>query len=268
MAQREASYRRRLSVDPSVLRHAGIQPTVLRLQQPDHSGSEQCRKYWSLSLASALLGVPLGQTYIGQTWTESFDELGFYIQDQWKATPKLSVNVGLRYDKLNPMNNINGALFGGFDVNTGFYDISGTQLPPQCATANAAPCLPGPLSSLPFGNHIGLAPCASFRCPQDFNFGPHVGLAYTYDNKTVIRGGYGLVYDEFAGFLQDTANHVGNWPDAQTVFQSLNGTLGAPLVNMSDLQNLSAAPLPTADPWGRRFWKPIGSVYCQDRRIS
>ena len=206
------------------------------------------------SLASALLGVPLGQTYIGQNWTESFNEFGFFVQDQWKATPKLSINFGLRYDKLNPINNIKGAIFGGFDVNTGFYDISGKQLPPQCATANGAPCLPGDLSTIPFGNHIGLAPCASFRCGQNFNFGPHLGVAYTYNNKTVIRGGYGLVYDEFAGFLQDTANHVGNWPDAQTVFQSLNGTLGAPLTYVSDLQNLSAAPLPTAAPWGTLFW--------------
>jgi Carboxypeptidase regulatory-like domain/TonB dependent receptor len=208
------------------------------------------------SLASALLGVPVGQTYIGQSWTESFTEWGFFFQDQWKFSPKLTINVGLRYDKLNPISNLNGTIFGGFDVNTGFYDISGNHLPPACDAAKAAPCIPGDgnLANIPEGNHIGLAPCASFRCPVNFNFGPHLGAAYSVNADTVIRGGYGLVYDEFAGFIQDMANHVGNWPAAQTVFQSINGTLGQPLTYLQSLQTLSAAPLPTAAPWGTLFW--------------
>jgi Carboxypeptidase regulatory-like domain len=206
------------------------------------------------SLASALLGIPLGQTYIGQNWTESFNEFGAFFQDQWKVTPKLTANLGLRYDKLQPINNLEGTIFGGFDVNTGFYDISGSQLPPQCASTRAAPCLPGQLSDIPYGNHIGLAPCTSFRCPIDFNFGPHVGFAYSADQKTVVRGGFGVTYDEYAGFIQDMANHVGNWPAAQTVFQSLNGTLGQQPTYINTLQNLSAAPLPSAAPWGTLFW--------------
>jgi hypothetical protein len=124
------------------------------------------------------------------------------------------------------VNNIKGAIFGGFDVSTGFYDISGTQLPPQCDTAKAARASRGPVQH-PYQHRVG--PMSLIPLPQNYNVGPHLGLAYSLNQKTVIRGGYGLVYDEFAGFLQDTANHVGNWPDAQTVFQSLNGTLGQPL---------------------------------------
>jgi hypothetical protein len=208
------------------------------------------------SLASALLGVPVGQTYIGQKWTESFSEFGGFFQDQWKVTPKLTINLGLRYDKLAPISDLNGTLFGGFDVNTGMYDISGGKMPPPCDSAKAAPCIPGDgnLANIPEGNHIGLAPCASYRCPINYNFGPHAGAAYSIDQKTVIRGGYGLVYDEFAGFLQDMADHVGNWPAAQTVFQSVNSTLGQPLTYLDNLQTLSASPLPTAAPWGTLFW--------------
>jgi hypothetical protein len=203
-----------------------------------------------------LLGVPVGQTYIGQTWNESFSEWGIFFQDQWKVSPKLTINVGLRYDKLDPISNLSGTIFGGFNVNTGSYDISGTHLPPACDTSKAAPCIPGDgnLANIPEGDHIGLAPCASYRCPVNFNFGPHIGAAYSVDTKTVIRGGYGLVYDEFAGFIQDMADHVGNWPAAQTVFQSVNGTLGQPLTYLQNLQTLSASPLPTAAPWGTLFW--------------
>jgi hypothetical protein len=45
--------------------------------------------------------VPLGQTYIGQDWTESFDNSGFFIPDQWKVTQTIC-EFGYRYDKLNP----------------------------------------------------------------------------------------------------------------------------------------------------------------------
>jgi hypothetical protein len=208
------------------------------------------------SLASALLGIPVGQTYIAQKWTESFTEWGGFFQDQWKVTPKLTINAGLRYDKLNPISDLSGTLFGGFDVNTGMYDISGSHLPPPCNTTNAAPCIPGDgnLANIPEGNHIGLAPCASYRCSQNYNLGPHLGAAYSIDSNTVVRGGFGLVYDEFAGFIQDMADHVGNWPAAQTVFQSVNSTLGPPLTYLQNLQSLSAAPLPTAAPWGTLFW--------------
>lgn len=208
------------------------------------------------SLASALLGVPVAQDFIGQNWTESFNEFGYFLQDQWKLTPKLTVNIGLRYDRLNPINNLSGSIFGGFNANTGTYDISGSALPPPCTTAGKAPCIPGSgtLASLPYGQHIGLAPCASYRCPQNYNFGPHIGFAYSFDSKTVIRVGYGLVYDEFAGFLQDMADHVGNWPASQTVFQAENNTLGQTLTYISSLQTLSASPLPTTAPWGTLYW--------------
>jgi hypothetical protein len=208
------------------------------------------------SLASALLGLPVGQAYIGQTWSESFVEWAGFLQDQWKVTPKLTINIGLRYDKLNPISDLTGTVFGGFDANNGQYDISGTQLPQPCSSTGKAPCIPGAgtLAGITAGSHIGLAPCASYRCARNNNVGPHVGFAYTVNQKTVVRGGYGLVYDEFAGFLQDMADHVGNWPAAQTVFQSENASVGQPLTGIQSLQTLSAAPLPTASPWGTLYW--------------
>jgi hypothetical protein len=208
------------------------------------------------SLASALLGLPVGQAYIGQTWSESFVEWAGFLQDQWKVTPKLTFNFGLRYDKLNPISDLTGTIFGGFDANNGQYDISGTQLPLPCSTTGKAPCIPGTgkVSDLIAGQHIGLAPCPSYRCSRNNNWGPHIGFAYSLNQKTVVRAGYGLVYDEFAGFLQDMADHVGNWPAAQTVFQSVNTQLAQPLTEIDSLQTLSAAPLPTAAPWGTLYW--------------
>ncbi|WP_049961156.1 TonB-dependent receptor [Pseudacidobacterium ailaaui] len=208
------------------------------------------------SLASALLGLPTQQAFLNQNWSMSFPIWAIYAQDQWTVSKKLTLNLGLRYDKRQPIGNLTGALYSGFDANTGEYVIGGSKLPPPCNTTGKAPCIPGDgnLANIPYGEHITLASCASFRCPQNANIGPHVGFAYSLNPETVIRGGYGIVYDEYAGFIQDMGNHVGNWPDAQSSFLAVNQTTGAPLTYLQDLQTLSAAPLPAASPWGTNYW--------------
>lgn len=227
--------------------YAFINGTTSDPNQPGTTGA---------SLASALLGLPTQQAFLNQDWSMSFPVWAVYAQDQWTVSKKLTLNLGLRYDKRQPIGNLKGALYGGFDANTGNYDIGGGKLPPACNMAKIAPCIPGngDLSAIPAGNHIVLSPCSSYRCAQNNNFGPHIGFAYSVDPVTVVRGGYGIAYDEFAGFIQDMGNHVGNWPDAQSSFQAVNQTVGAQLTYLKDLQNLSATPLPAASPWGTTYW--------------
>lgn len=208
------------------------------------------------SLASALLGLPTQQGFINQDWTMSFPVWAVYAQDQWRLSNSLTVNLGLRYDKRQPIGNLKGAIYGGFDPNTGNYYIGGGKIPPPCNTAKAAPCIPGTgdLSAITAGSHIMLAPCPTYRCPQNDNFGPRIGFAWSVNPVTVVRGGYGILYDEYAGFIQDMGNHVGNWPDAQTSFNAVNQTLGTPLVFLENMQNISPTPLPAAAPWGTLYW--------------
>jgi hypothetical protein len=129
------------------------------------------------AMASMLMGVPTGGSYEipARPASQSFQH-GAYIQDNWRVTPKLTLNLGLRYDlsvaRTERFNHMN-------------YLDPGVQSPLQ---------VPG-LSNL----HGGLI-FASARDRQvngmDYrNFGPRFGFAYALDSKLVLRGGYGIFYD-------------------------------------------------------------------------
>lgn len=124
-------------------------------------------------LADFLLGFPLNSTLavinnpVGQRQSES----GLYFQDTWKATRKLTLTLGLRYELFTPRTEV--------------YDRQ----------ANFDPTYPGGAVVVASGS----APCGrALRCTNYDNFAPRIGLAYQLDRKTVIRSGYGINYDDYA----------------------------------------------------------------------
>ncbi|MFN7995662.1 MAG: TonB-dependent receptor [Bryobacteraceae bacterium] len=101
-------------------------------------------------------------------------ETGFYLQDDWKVTSKLTVNIGLRYEWSTPYTErYNRSTFSDFTDSTGV-------------------TVPG-LGEL---KGITLFPTSDRRTvPIDRNnFGPRLGIAYSHDSKTVIRAGAGVYY--------------------------------------------------------------------------
>jgi len=104
-------------------------------------------------------------TNIGTVGTRSWED-GFFVQDDFRVTPRLTLNLGLRYDILTwPVEVENRQ--ANFDIVTGALIVAGSN---------------GASRSL---------------IPNDYhNFGPRLGFAYqlTGDGKTVVRGGYGLFY--------------------------------------------------------------------------
>ena len=109
-----------------------------------------------------------------------------YVQDDWKISRKLTVNIGLRYELWSPI----GERFGrqaNFDLQTmTLYIPKGKQqdlpLPPNFAAA--------------FPNvKVSRGEVSNYLIPWDkFDFGPRLGLAYQLNPKTVIRAGYGIFY--------------------------------------------------------------------------
>jgi len=96
---------------------------------------------------------------------------GFYAQDTWKVTPKLSLDYGLRYDY-------------------------GTYLKEQYGRApNLGINVPNPKAGGLLGGVIFEATCnCDFAKNYPYAFGPRFGVAYRINSKTVFRGGWGLVY--------------------------------------------------------------------------
>ena len=103
-----------------------------------------------------------------QRYFRSQDAAAF-VQDDWKVTPNLTLNLGVRLEIYTPLRN------KGFPVNYPVLGPAGSEL-----------------------SGLSLAPRDYLWNPQYKNIGPRFGFAYTpqfLKNKTVIRGGYALAYN-------------------------------------------------------------------------
>ncbi len=112
---------------------------------------------------------------------------GAFIQDKWQATPKLTLNLGLRYDLAIPLYDAN-RFFGG----TVDFSYPGLQL-----------VTPGRTPAVPL--HYVLA--------DKTDFAPRFSLAYRPRSDLVLRSGYGIFYDAGAsGVLHTLAFYATSSP--------------------------------------------------------
>lgn len=187
--------------------------------------------------ASFLMGIPDDAFYQGSSFRQTGSWVdGFYFQDQWKATQKLTVNVGVRWDfTLLPAWGV-----GTVDFNNGTYVL--TQQFPACSASQPPPCIPG--GALPTGAVV--SPKGRLMNNQLDNVQPRLGLAYRLTNKTVLRGSYGRFFENWAATSQFISGVDTTWP--QTGGESA-GNLNAvtPTNFMLDPLNLgSGAQFPPA----------------------
>ncbi|HEX8138151.1 MAG TPA: TonB-dependent receptor [Pyrinomonadaceae bacterium] len=129
-------------------------------------------------LLGALNSATVNQDSVVQTVAQ-FSSYSYWVADDYKVTPRLTLNLGLRHDIWLPYTEA-GDHFTFLDPN---------------APNPAAGGRPGVLR---FGGNY--APDAiSCHCSQIINtykkaLGPRVGFAYSFNDKTVVRGGYGIMY--------------------------------------------------------------------------
>jgi Carboxypeptidase regulatory-like domain/TonB dependent receptor len=152
------------------------------------------------AIASLLLGYPNGGqldnlTPVSYRW----GYYAVYVQDDFKLSQKLSLNLGLRYDYEGaPTERYNRQNRGfGFDQTSPLADSikgrAGISECPACTNLRGGLLFAG----------VGGQPDAAFNQDRN-NIQPRVGFAYRLDEKTVLRGGYGLYYfpqAEFGGAL-------------------------------------------------------------------
>jgi hypothetical protein len=108
-----------------------------------------------------------------------------YIQDDWKALPKLTVNLGLRYEFMSPNYEQDNKLLN--------YDPVNQQLLQAGTGTDVNSTTPGHVYKLHYVGGSGLAARALVN-PDYKDFGPRVGFAYQVLPNTVVRGGYGIGY--------------------------------------------------------------------------
>ncbi len=140
--------------------------------------------------ATILLGYPHDASlHIVPAVADESKETAFYGQDDWKVTPKLTVNLGLRYEWSTPYNErFNRLQFNNFTGDTGI------SIP---VSRNLDPANPE-LDFGQIGEIMGTSvfPTSGHRnSPVDRNnFAPRLGFAYQLGSNTVLRGGAGMFY--------------------------------------------------------------------------
>jgi hypothetical protein len=165
--------------------------------------------------ASFLLGYPGSGSNITRSVTVAFNQwvTGAYVQDDWRLTPKLTVNMGLRWD-----------------VETGFGERHN-----YWAVFN--PTIANPLSSatgLSFqggAQFLGANGNPTRTSPTSYNkVGPRLGFAWSVDDTTVLRGGYGILYLP----LSQRGYGASNIGYSQTTNMSTSADGFTPVVKTSD----------------------------------
>ena len=170
-----------------------------------------------------------------------FMDYGFYIADDWKINRRLSLNVGLRYELFMWPTEKNGRIgnfdlepflpcFGSGGTNTLCDNPSPGFIIPNNATATGVSIV---------DSAVGVTQVASNKHTlhgQDLNnFAPRIGMAYSINDKLVVRGGYGLFYDRPSAAFINTV--FSNYPFLREV------EITVPSGNVSIPQAFSGVPI-------------------------
>ncbi|HEV2577093.1 MAG TPA: carboxypeptidase-like regulatory domain-containing protein [Acidobacteriaceae bacterium] len=126
---------------------------------------------------------------------------GAYVQDDWKATRKLTVNLGLRWEAFLAISEASGSQAGlipSADQTTATYNILSQQKSVQLSNS---------FLSLLAKDNIPLKYVggSSILAGQKANFAPRIGMAYQFTPKLVARASYGVFYGGF--------ENIGGSPD-------------------------------------------------------
>lgn len=134
-------------------------------RQLDARGVLDCKKHThSCPLEDFFAGLPSGGNLLSGSANreENWKSTAVYLQDDWRVGQKLTLNLGVRYSYVSPVQEVN-ALWGSFDPTKG-------------------------MIQQPSGG--------SLWNPDHKDFSPRVGFAYDLDGKgtTVVRGGFSILY--------------------------------------------------------------------------
>jgi hypothetical protein len=136
---------------------------------------------------------------------------GFYVQDDFKLHPRITMNVGLRYEYQTPWVEKFDRMFT-FDPATGSMVVAGSSIPNDLVPSVAA--------TLPIitAEQAGL-PERSLMYTDKNNWNPRIGLAIRPlgDTSTVVRLGYGLYTQFWPGLLALNATG-GPWQSTESFF--------------------------------------------------
>jgi hypothetical protein len=171
-----------------------------------HFGRRQPNPLDGNGVADLLLGLlDSGNIPFNDTNLRREPYLAGYLQDDWKISGKLTVNLGLRYDIQFPMYEIHNRLVSGFDFQAA-NPVSDQALSNWRRLAATTANYPAPPNAIRGGlQYAGVG--GQPRRIYDFdltNIQPRIGVAYNFLPKTVMRGGLGIFHRTLLGGVTST----------------------------------------------------------------
>jgi hypothetical protein len=155
-------------------------------------------------------------------------QYGFFVQDNWKATRKLTLNLGLRYDVTLPRTD-------RFDRQN-WFDANATS-PLNSGSLTYDDLVTGQPATIPLkGGEVFASSSRRTNYVTDWHdFQPRLGFAYQVVPKTVMRGGYGIYYGQSRSGVTGVVPYGGagfnQYTNVVTTFHSDKAT---PYLHLSD----------------------------------
>lgn len=160
------------------------------------------------SFAAFLLGLPTSGTIAQPAdYAEQSTTTGIFFHDDWKVNSKLTINMGLRWE-------VEGALTERFNRSVSGFDFLAAQPIEAAARAKYAANSTPEVAASQFNVRGGLLFAGVngegrgvYKTPKN-NYMPRLGFAYKLNDKTVVRGGYGIFFG-FLGQRRGDVNQIG-----------------------------------------------------------
>lgn len=251
----EWSYEAKGNVSPGKAYGAFTFNSTLTQQATDRASTTNGGVDTYMGVASLLLGMPTtGQVDNNASYYLTRPFYALFVQDDWKVSDRLTVNVGLRYEVQIPYLERYNRMAGQFDM--GKVNPMSDQIMANWKALQADYNAKNPNDPYGYPN-----PPAAFYGVWEFagtngiprrsrytdwtNGAPRIGFAYRLGDKTVIRGGFGVYYQS------DTKNNNSQTGFSQTTtYQSSFNVGGVPFPSacynpISGLNSSQCATAPT-----------------------
>jgi hypothetical protein len=220
-------------------------------------------------IASLLMGIPTsGDQAINASYYLTRPYYGWYAQDDWKVNNRLTLNIGLRYDvqlpymerynrmasmfNINQVNPVSNQVLAAWNANAAAYNATNPKYPYPAAPAAM-------FGVWQFAGQNGNPRRAQYT--DWTNGAPRVGFAYRVNDKTAIRGGFGVFYQSITsnnnsqtGFSQTTSY--------QSVFDTVNNIPSAcsnPMGNNYCSSGAPTGPYSLVNPFPQGLTQPQGT---------
>lgn len=188
------------------------------------------------SVAALLLGLPSsGGIWRPASYSEQSTAWGFFFQDDWKVSQKLTLNLGLRWEFETPLEERYNRSLRSFDPSASIPWAAQAQAAYATNALAQRPASDFIVRGGPTFAGVNGQPSGLYQTPK-VNLMPRFGFAYQVRPKTVLRGGYGVFY----GFLgQRRSDVLQNGFSRQTDFQFTTNNFLTPSATLAN-------PLPSA----------------------